>query len=244
MFWVNLTDRNPSTRPPTHVNLKHNINSSLDELTLCAWVKGLSIQHNASIIHYGEGKDQNCDNDIAITYRTNKRGFFFYISSDHARVNFSLADGRPHHLCVTWKKSGLWNAFQDGRKVSAGSGLKTEQSIEANGWLVIGQNINRQTRSRKRTETGTGTGNGIGTGSSTNIRKRRGTSSYKCTDFKSNSLFIGSISQVYLWNASLDSKLVYLLYSNCTVPVIDRLLFRWNVTNVELNGSVLMQRFP
>ena len=215
MFWVNLMDTNSST----HVDLKHNINQFLNELTLCTWVKANdNIKHGASIIHYGEGKDQYCD-DIAITYHNSSsyEGFSFRILNKNARVNFSVLDGRPHHLCVTWEDSGLWNAFQDGKKVSNGTRLKTGQSIEPNGWLVIGQNINRQKIS---------TGN------------------YKCTRFTSKSLFVGGVSQVYLWNESLNSDLLYSFHNSCTVPEIDKLLFKWNVTNVGLRGSVFTQRFP
>ena len=209
MFWVNLTDRNFFARPPTYVNLKHNIISSLDELTLCAWVKtSNSIRPGASIIHYGDSKDHNC-NDIALVYNKSLsyEGFSFLISNTHARVNFSLLDGRPHHLCVTWQNNGLWNAFQDGTKVSSGSELKNlnGKSIEANGWLVIGQDISIE---------------------------RIGADTYRCTPFRPNSLFVGSVSQVYLWNTILDSNLLYLLYSNCTIPAMDKLLLRWSVTKL------------
>lgn len=48
-------------------------------------------------------------------------------------------DGNWHHICATWKNTGVWRFYKDGTMAAWGVGFKTGYTIQSGGSLMLGQ---------------------------------------------------------------------------------------------------------
>ncbi|XP_046863374.1 neuronal pentraxin-2-like, partial [Xenia sp. Carnegie-2017] len=56
------------------------------------------------------------------------------------RTGVNLADGKLHHVCVTWKSSsGIFAVYKNGQFEKSLQNINKDEEIEANGTWVIGQ---------------------------------------------------------------------------------------------------------
>ena len=132
--------------------------------------------------------------------------------------NIKTTDRHMHHVCMVWSGSdgGIWKAYKNGKIMISGSGLRPRAFVDGGGRLIIGQDLNR---------------------------RREGNGTFNCNAFGRQYGFGGSISSVYLWKTSLDSKEIIDLYRQCRVPRTSELLTHWNVKNLSLTRGARIRPY-
>ena len=101
------------------------IRSDLEAVTVAVWLRTSDRQNQGTPLSYAT--DQR-DNELAIT---DCNGFVFYVAGSDEVTDVSVADGRWHHVAVTWTSGdGSWNIYKDGQRQDGGSGLATGRFIK------------------------------------------------------------------------------------------------------------------
>ncbi|KAM0734376.1 Sushi, von Willebrand factor type A, EGF and pentraxin domain-containing protein 1 [Formica fusca] len=108
------------------------------ELSVCLWLQSIDTFNYGTVLSYA-----TTFHDNAFTL-TDYNGFVLYINGQRVVTDVKVNDGYWHFLCVTWENGyGTWRVFVDGILKDSGTRLAQGVVVQANGFLVIGQEQDR-----------------------------------------------------------------------------------------------------
>ena len=94
-------------------------------MTVAFWVNTTDKSNFGTPLSYATG---NQDNELSIT---DYNGFTLYVNGENKVTDVEAADGRWHHIVVTWASPhGHWEFYKDGRLEDEGDGLAKGAVIE------------------------------------------------------------------------------------------------------------------
>lgn len=108
---------------------------SIDQLTLCAWIRTLDQMNYGTVFSYATDIEPN-----ALTL-TDYSGFVLYVNGVRKVTDVTAYDGLWHLICVTWNSSpdGEWQIYADGELKGKGVGLAVNTTIHTKGTVILGQ---------------------------------------------------------------------------------------------------------
>ncbi|TRY75103.1 hypothetical protein TCAL_09357 [Tigriopus californicus] len=106
----------------------------LTEFSFCFWMRSEDQDRYGTPFSYAIGPQ---DNEITFT---DYSGFVLAVKGDKVVTDVTANDGNWHALCVWWEsQNGIWGIAKDGHRVDGGNGLATNQTVQGNGVLILGQ---------------------------------------------------------------------------------------------------------
>mmetsp|Transcript_12643 Transcript_12643/g.29070 ORF Transcript_12643/g.29070 Transcript_12643/m.29070 type:complete len:448 (-) Transcript_12643:63-1406(-) len=103
-----------------------------DKVTVMYWAK-TSSKNAGTVFSYATTRG---DNELLIY---NTKSLYLYVGQSHASMGFGIADGKWHHVAVTWRSdTGAYVSYHNGVKVRSGT-VKKGFKIRNSGSLVLGQ---------------------------------------------------------------------------------------------------------
>ncbi|XP_069112079.1 sushi, von Willebrand factor type A, EGF and pentraxin domain-containing protein 1-like isoform X2 [Argopecten irradians] len=120
---------------PTHGDLK--------SITVCMWLRSVDTMNYGTPFSYAvETNDLYWQENNMFTL-SDYGQLTLYVHGDVAVTNVGVNDGRWQHICVAWQSSGgLWWLYVNGTTVDRGDNLAPGQTIQGEGYLVLGQEQN------------------------------------------------------------------------------------------------------
>jgi len=100
------------------------IRADLSAMSVAMWLRTSDRLNQGTPLSYAVAEQ---DNELALT---DCNGFVVYAAGEGKVTDVSVADGRWHHVAVTWQsRDGVWNIYEDGRREDGGRGLATGRLI-------------------------------------------------------------------------------------------------------------------
>lgn len=107
---------------------------NLTAFTIAMWLRTDDRENQGTPVSYATDADSNA---IVIT---DYSGFVLYVNGKIQHTDVTADDGNWHHIATTWtSEKGAWQVFKDGLKVTSGTGMVPDSTIEGGGVLVVGQ---------------------------------------------------------------------------------------------------------
>lgn len=101
--------------------------NNLSEVTVAFWVNTTDKANFGTPLSYATTEN---DNELSIT---DYNGFALYVHGENKVTDVQAADGRWHHIAVTWSSPhGHWEIYKDGVLQDEGDGLAKGTYIEGN----------------------------------------------------------------------------------------------------------------
>jgi len=99
--------------------------SDLEAVSVTMWLGTSDRLNQGTPLSYATDEQ---DNELAIT---DYNGFVVYVAGHDEVTDVSVADGKWHHVAVTWQsRDGVWNIYKDGHRLDGGRGLATGRLIK------------------------------------------------------------------------------------------------------------------
>uniref|UniRef100_A0A3Q3J3I4 Pentraxin (PTX) domain-containing protein n=1 Tax=Monopterus albus TaxID=43700 RepID=A0A3Q3J3I4_MONAL len=116
--------------------VKRTLLQEIFALTLCLWMKtGVGPGLGTPFSYSAPGQANEL---VLIEWGNNP--IELLVDDKSVMLPLSLADGKWHHMCVTWStRDGQWEAYQDGLQKGSGNNLSSWHSVKPGGVFILGQ---------------------------------------------------------------------------------------------------------
>ncbi|CAB4022322.1 Hypothetical predicted protein, partial [Paramuricea clavata] len=109
----------------------------LESITACFWMSVPEAYVKDRRVNFISYASSNSPNDFLLVLRPS---LDLLMKNTVYSTNVHLADGKLHHVCVTWKSlGGQFKVYKDGALVKTMDNIKSGEKFNAGGIWVIGQ---------------------------------------------------------------------------------------------------------